>query len=159
MNIIRLTKEQKDAIAWLKTMAAHPRENRPALEGVRVTENGMIAANGFALGFVLGAPEGLAKDTTYTMHKPTKDAAIAEANLEQKFPDLSAISPKDEPKARFCVNPQLLAKTLKGFGEYARVSVHADRLVIANEEKFAVVMLREMRDAPYNDVTSEEALK
>lgn len=67
---LKLTKEQKDAIAWLQAMAASPKDGRPALEGIRVTSGGaMVATDGFVLGYWAASVDGAREKQDLSHHK------------------------------------------------------------------------------------------
>lgn len=164
IKVTELTKNQKDAVVWLQTLAAKESDMRPALEGIRITENGMLAVDGYVLGFVNDKPEELEVDTTYTFTKPTKHersfVSMTDVHHSQKFPgDLNEIIPEGEFDVEIVITPEFLAKILKGFSENACIRIHSSRKLISvsDPNKFALLMLR-MGNVERNDVSPETAL-
>lgn len=163
MKPVKLTKYQKNDVTWLQTLADRDRD---ALTGIRATKGGMMAADGFVLGYVADKPDEMGANVSYMLSKPVKHdgefVVMAEELQNQNWPDLSESSLiSGEHDVEIVITPEILIRALKGFGDNACIRIHPSRksLTISDEFRFALVALRLPGDKTRNDVSLEDVLK
>jgi len=119
MMIIEGTKEESRLIRWLQK-AQSDDAARPILTGLHVTEDYVIACDGFRL-HATPTPLclQLARDKQVKGKVPAGDFAANMEEVEGTYPDIFQVMPNSEATFAVAVDPKYLREALQGVEGYA----------------------------------------